>query len=1063
MPIDYQIIAQENIEKYGTAIEVYGPVLLADLYSDQTHFVYELLQNAEDAQATRVEFRLYEEYLEVEHNGRLFNEADIRGICGLVEGTKNADLTQIGKFGIGFKSVYAHTRSPNVHSGEDHFAIQHYVRPYPIEPVPLPEDRTLFVFPFNHLQKSPEESYSEIARRLTSLGIRTLLFLKNVEDISYWIENGAEGIYLRETQTEPDAPFMRHITLVGEKDQQSTEEHWLVFERGVHASASNDTPVESTLKVEIAFLHDEFSPDTGPVVRRLPRSNLVVFFPTEKDTRLGFLIQGHYRTTPARDNVPQRNEFNRFLTEQTAELVVDVLRYLRARSWLNVSVLHAMPLNSEDFDDTLFEPIYACVLEAIRDEDLLPTHEGGYVSGQNARLASSANLRELLNEEQLGDLLELSGEVYWLSGQITRDRTPELWRYLLNEVNVQEIDSEAFVRRLTHEFLIKQTDAWITQLYEFGAEQPSLKNSFKRRPIIRLISGEHTHPFGGHKNDYYYVFSHDDDPPQAFLPTELDSSFPTVKKSLCTEKALQFLTNLGLTVPEAADEVIQQILPQYPLDNTDWLTHQNHMRVIFEALKTSPHEKRTRLIKELKSTEILLAQNSEGKFTFKKPGSIYFGTEDLKAYFYGNPEAWLLAEESIEIYQSDHDILDELGVAEQVRIKHRSPESHWSVNITSSRGSHVRGLQGFDPDCSIEGLEYAVARPTLVRAQYIWHNLLLPHKNWIYGVVQRSTRQDYSWSSREEQPSRMGSVVRNNAWLPDRNGYWCRPNELTLDDLPDGFEHDEELAEQLGMRALPPVSDPEVVDEFDALLSQRGVQEDFKQVLSEALARNDPDELKEFASMWENFRRERHEQQITENQAPQQDELIDYALSADDAFNRPGKTSIDDYESSNHFVRDADQRRERKKQQVKAAKDQEPSKETRFTLVKSRRWEGKDEYTRTFLHEEYGGKCQICGHTFARRRDGSPYFEAVYIVPYTKGRWLDDPANTLCLCANHVAQFLHGAVESDFVEQVMSFQNGLDHRVDIRLCGRNETIRFTARHIIDLQAIIEEASASRKE
>src|SRR2546426_7489451 len=39
------------------------------------------------------------------HHGAPFTEGDVRGICGIAESTK--DLTAIGRFGIGFKSVYA--------------------------------------------------------------------------------------------------------------------------------------------------------------------------------------------------------------------------------------------------------------------------------------------------------------------------------------------------------------------------------------------------------------------------------------------------------------------------------------------------------------------------------------------------------------------------------------------------------------------------------------------------------------------------------------------------------------------------------------------------------------------------------------------------------------------------------------------------------------------------------------------------------------------------------------------------------------------------------------------
>ena len=49
MQTDYKKIAEENIKKYGTDIDRYGPVLLAHLYSDCTHFIYEIIQNGDDS------------------------------------------------------------------------------------------------------------------------------------------------------------------------------------------------------------------------------------------------------------------------------------------------------------------------------------------------------------------------------------------------------------------------------------------------------------------------------------------------------------------------------------------------------------------------------------------------------------------------------------------------------------------------------------------------------------------------------------------------------------------------------------------------------------------------------------------------------------------------------------------------------------------------------------------------------------------------------------------------------------------------------------------------------
>ena len=105
MPADYTKIREENIARYGWDTAVLD--LLGQLYSERTHFIFELIQNAEDAGATEVAFELFADRLELRHDGRPFTEADVRGVCGVGKSAKAGDLTAIGKFGIGFKSVYA--------------------------------------------------------------------------------------------------------------------------------------------------------------------------------------------------------------------------------------------------------------------------------------------------------------------------------------------------------------------------------------------------------------------------------------------------------------------------------------------------------------------------------------------------------------------------------------------------------------------------------------------------------------------------------------------------------------------------------------------------------------------------------------------------------------------------------------------------------------------------------------------------------------------------------------------------------------------------------------------
>ena len=106
MPTNYEKILKENNEEYGKGTRHLE--FLGRLYSDKTHFIYELLQNAEDARASKVSFVLESTRLVFKHDGtELFNEKHVRGLCGVAESTKSRDETKIGKFGITFgNSLY---------------------------------------------------------------------------------------------------------------------------------------------------------------------------------------------------------------------------------------------------------------------------------------------------------------------------------------------------------------------------------------------------------------------------------------------------------------------------------------------------------------------------------------------------------------------------------------------------------------------------------------------------------------------------------------------------------------------------------------------------------------------------------------------------------------------------------------------------------------------------------------------------------------------------------------------------------------------------------------------
>ena len=83
--------------------------LATDIYSEDKRFIYELIQNADDAalnEDSELSLDILDNYVVISHNGAPFNSRDIRGLCSIGLGNKTNDATKTGYKGIGFKSVF---------------------------------------------------------------------------------------------------------------------------------------------------------------------------------------------------------------------------------------------------------------------------------------------------------------------------------------------------------------------------------------------------------------------------------------------------------------------------------------------------------------------------------------------------------------------------------------------------------------------------------------------------------------------------------------------------------------------------------------------------------------------------------------------------------------------------------------------------------------------------------------------------------------------------------------------------------------------------------------------
>lgn len=781
---NYEAICEENRESYGTKGAQKSGKLAAGLYDDRTHFIFELLQNAEDALGRRgewhgsrkVAFTLNPTRLMLSHFGKPFDEADVRSVCDIAESTKNE--SSIGRFGLGFKSVYTVTDLPEIHSGDEDFAIENYVFPKRVARSARAADETQIILP---LKPEDASAAQDITAGFRHLGPGALLFLRHIDEINWSVAGGASGFYLRNTP-ESLGPNVQRITVIGkEDDRPEVDQNWLVFHRDVFSAEG-----QKVGRVEIAFSLVAVKDAPGLwAVQPLAKSPLVVFFPTVVESHLGFLVQGPYRTTPSRDNIPPGEPWNQHLVKETSGLLVEAMRWMRDKAMLDVAALRCLPLDREKFPkESRFAPMFDAARQAFQDEELLPTFDDGHVTAHQAKLARTQELRELFSPEQVAALFG-SEVAAWMSGDITQDKAPEIRQYLMRELDIDEITPTKLVPNLTKAFLEAQSDEWVLRLYEFlSGQEKALRRHLDTVPLIRLDDGTH-------------VVARENGKAKAFLPSAIASSFPTMRRAVCaTPEVRLFLISLGITEPDPVDDVVWNLLPKYQQQEVDvgdeaYAADIERIRAAFNTDSTAQKEKLRSALRD--TAFVMVVDTGDGKGYVAKPGEIYIATDRLQQLFAGVPDILIVDNEYDCLRGEDiRDLLVSCG-ASRYLIPQATPSGlghSEKAQIRREAGLERASWESQPEDFTLRGLTQLLEfLPTLkpaeasARVKVLWDALA--------DLEARGTAAfygSYKWGySHEAKTARFDAAfvrtLNQVAWVPNADGELVPPGLVVFDTL----------------------------------------------------------------------------------------------------------------------------------------------------------------------------------------------------------------------------------------------------------------------------------------
>ena len=784
--IEYDAISQKNERELGTKLKSRRTQI--SLYADPTHFVYELLQNADDHGATEIAFRLLPDRLVVEHNAtELFAVKHIEAISSFEDSTSEDELLKTGKFGLGFKSVFAFTATPRVFCGDANFEIYDLYR---LRGLPKPTDLdptlTRFELPFNHLESKPEFIFEEhmkpsetaieiIHGKFDALEDITLLFTRNLSSIQVTAEGACYSwsrVWNRDGTITINAP--------------NSSARFRLREKAIEWHGKKHRPVQIAIRLD---------KDGSPVPSN---ENLVVTFPTSISTGMGIILNGPYRTTPARETVGEGDAFNEFLVGHTADLLAEMIREERDAKRLTLKFLEILPIEGTRSDSPgFFSPIHKRIRKMLVEEPVLPAATAKYVAGRNSRIARGQYLSDLFSDEQLTAIYQAKQALHWLSSEITETNTPRLYRALAGSgrniyqtvadglVEGLVVRPEVLLAWLNADFLSKQTPRWLSSLYTALHQHASAeaKAAAALRPIVRLSTRKHVPLLTNGRLS-------------AYLPTKVTTKYETVDpKVLKTSQAKAYFTSSGYHQPDLSAEVFERVLPKYrkPAPVVLFKSHLLHLRKILEVskdAKAGPH-----LIEQLRSSRVVLCSNAKTKEQrYCLPSEAYFWDAGLGSYFGENPNAWFVSHEyaSVASPGSIHELFRRLGVTSEIPRESCGTGAyarHW-------HGDHERGIAGFHPNWNLDGLDFATAHPTIEGAAFIWNNLLPRFEHRICGKVQSSTRQDFPahYTTEQLRVSPGGVILRGRAWIPDTAGAFRTGREIhTLDALHDALEKDQDL------------------------------------------------------------------------------------------------------------------------------------------------------------------------------------------------------------------------------------------------------------------------------
>ena len=786
---------------------------VSEKYSDQAHFIYELLQNANDAKATTARFALYSDRLIFVHNGTkrftvsnpetedIDTENRTLGDLNSITSYANSNKYEasIGKFGVGFKSVFQYTATPHIYDPDLFFRLDREIVPSLIE-ADYPDrkpDETLFIFPFDHAKRTAAEAFEDISEKLRNLNY-PLLFLTEIKDISFEMP-GLLGLYGKSISRvqEVDNTLIEFICLTqNDGDDLYDDKLWLF---------SRET--ESGHSYSVGFFVDENESLT-------PKQHTAFcFFPTKETTGLNFIFHAPFLLTDSREGIRAGVPHNKIMIDLLAELAADSLVYLRdigisnKQRLITDDIFNIIPYDETVFNDkskAQYKQFYILIKKRMETDTLLPTADS-YVSSENAHWAERAQTVDIFTDTQLA-LLVGNENAKWVfislsRAEIQRANKPldnyadDIVPIIIEEddiINGFSYDDGTEVDGITASFIEAQPIKWLHRFYKWISETTNRTKIAKDKPIFLNQKGKAVPAF--------------DEKGQAvlFLPTDGDSNYATVNETLLKdENTLAFFKQLGISEPSLRDEVYNKILPLYK-DGVA-LNTRPHFKKFFRYFQDSSQAEAKSFLSLIREHAFLLYKSESDETQYRGAAeTLYFPSENLKRWFQSKPETKFVSfDEYLEIVGKKKreelvEFLSALGVKDTPRVISRELTWIEAREIQTNWPSSSRGQKWIEKhiDGCKELIETIIEEQNIESSNFLWMQLLkfvqygfLNNNYWSRDSVLFG-RYEYFYRSSQSKHYESHEAIRLRTlpWIVNKDGVFVSAKELTIQKLNSQYD-----------------------------------------------------------------------------------------------------------------------------------------------------------------------------------------------------------------------------------------------------------------------------------